>query len=98
MSTGATAVPDAAPSSTQPSPRALRSWVLLLHNDDINTFDHVIGALQSLLRMEHPLAFEAAVEAHQEGAAVVMSGAREHLEFHGERLQSAGLTVTIEPG
>lgn len=98
MSAGATAVPDAAPVAARPAPRPLRAWVLLLHNDDINTFDHVIVTLQSLLRMDQPLAFEAAVEAHQEGASVVMSGAREHLEFHGERLQSAGLTVTVEPG
>lgn len=75
----------------------LPPWVVILHNDDYNTMDHVV---ESLLKSVPVLTTDAAVEimttAHNHGQAAVTMCPKETAELYQERLESCGLTSTIE--
>jgi ATP-dependent Clp protease adaptor protein ClpS len=77
--------------------RLLPPWAVVLHNDDHNSMDHVV---LSLLRCVPPLSPEDAVEimytAHEHGEAVVTACPKETAEHYRDRLESCGLTATIE--
>ena len=85
------------PAPARPSTAAPRAWKVLLHNDEVNSFEHVIRSLRGVLRLQLELAWGAADEAHREGLATVARSHREHAELIQEQLQSCGLTSTIEP-
>jgi ATP-dependent Clp protease adaptor protein ClpS len=73
-------------------------YKVLLHNDDHNTMDHVVGALiKSVPQLSAEQAASIMMEAHQTGVGLVIVAPLEHAEFYQERLQSFGLTVTLEP-
>jgi len=76
----------------------LPPWKVLLYNDDVHSMDEVVLALLSTVQS---LSVEEAVrimlEAHNTGVAVVTTAPRERAEFYRERLESFGLTCTIEP-
>jgi ATP-dependent Clp protease adaptor protein ClpS len=78
--------------------RLLPPWRVILHNDDHNSMDHVVA---SLLKCVHSLDLERAVEimltAHNHGEAEVIACPKETAELYRERLESCGLTATIEP-
>ncbi|MGE5597020.1 MAG: ATP-dependent Clp protease adaptor ClpS [Hyphomicrobiales bacterium] len=73
-------------------------WRVVLHNDDHNTMDHVV---RSLLRCVPSLTPEEAVAimftAHEHGEATVIECPKEAAEHYRDRLESCGLTSTIEP-
>ena len=78
--------------------RLLPPWRVILHNDDHNSMDHVVA---SLLRCVPSLTVEEAVEimftAHNHGQAEVIACPKEAAEHYREKLESCGLTSTIEP-
>ena len=83
-------------SKPQP-PRPLPPWKVLLHNDDHNTFPHVIKSLVQLCNLSEQEAILRAVEAHKTGLALVLTTHKEKAELHQEQLTSVGLIATIEP-
>jgi ATP-dependent Clp protease adaptor protein ClpS len=73
-------------------------WKVLLHNDDVNTMDHVIHALrQSVPGMAAERAVRIMLEAHLRGVALVTVCPLETAEYYRDRLLSFSLTSTIEP-
>ncbi|MCE7927646.1 MAG: ATP-dependent Clp protease adaptor ClpS [Dehalococcoidia bacterium] len=78
--------------------RVLPPYRVVLHNDDHNTMDHVV---RSLVRCVPSLTVERAAEimfeAHHNGQATVIVCPKEAAEHYRERLESCGLTATIEP-
>jgi ATP-dependent Clp protease adaptor protein ClpS len=73
-------------------------WKVLLHNDDVNTMDHVIHALtQSVPGLPGERAVRIMLEAHLRGLAVVTVCPLETAEYYRDRLLSFRLTSTIEP-
>eukprot|EP00736_Rhodelphis_marinus_P013791 Rmarinus@m.20924 len=71
-------------------------WALLLHNDDIHTFDFVIGALDDVvLDMGQDDAFSITHEAHNEGQSVISTGDKDLMNFYSTKLQAIGLTTSI---
>ena len=69
---------------------------LILWNDEINTFDHVIFCLTKYLDYTEPQAEKIAWVVHTDGKCVVLEGSFTELEVYRKILQQEGLTVTIE--
>ncbi len=95
MSTTIQEAPTRKPNPTKPKP--LPQWKVLVHNDDVNTYAHVIRSLMDVLRMEVTLALVKTTEVDRSGAATVMVTHRERAELVQGQLQSKFLTVSIEP-
>ena len=75
----------------------LRPWQVILHNDSIHwAHDVARWLVASVPGLSSEDAWQITLEAHNTGRAVVITCPREAAELYHERLQSYGLTVTIE--
>ena len=83
--------------STRTPPKPLRPWKVIVHNDDVNTYEHVIRTFIEVVRMESQDALLKTIEVDKQGLSVVAMAHREKAELLQEQLQSRALTVTIEP-
>jgi ATP-dependent Clp protease adaptor protein ClpS len=78
--------------------RLIPPWTVVLHNDDHNTMPHVVRALlESVPSLTAEEAIEIMFIAHHHGQADVITCPKEQAEMYRERLESHGLTATIEP-
>jgi ATP-dependent Clp protease adaptor protein ClpS len=78
--------------------RLLPRYRVLLHNDDYNEMGHVVHALiSSVPSLTADEAMRIMLEAHLQGVAQVIVCPKEAAEHYRERLESFGLTSTIEP-
>ncbi len=77
--------------------RLLPPYRVMLHNDDVNTFEHVIRAILRLTPLNEKEAATRAMEAHETGVALLLVTHRERAELYVEQFASASLTVTCEP-
>ncbi len=96
---------------SQNTPRTRRQppYAVVLHNDDMNTFDFVIGVLMKVFRYPLVRAFRLTLQAHHKGRSIVWSGALEVAELKADQIKSCGadpacrskgaqpLRVTVEP-
>lgn len=85
------------PMPAPPQPDSLEQWNVIVHNDDVNTYMHVILSLVNLVKLDVPTAMLKTVEVDTEGLSIVATTHKEHAELMQEQLQSASLTCTIEP-
>ena len=69
---------------------------LLLHNDDHNSFDWVITCLMKICKHEQEQASQCAHIVHFNGMCDVKYGDLETISTMKDKLQSAGLSVTME--
>lgn len=96
-------------STTAPPPRTVEAprtrslaetvppYRVLLHNDDVNDMGHVIRALlESVPELTPERAAEVMLEAHLHDLAEVIRCPYERAELYRDRLQTFGLTATIE--
>jgi ATP-dependent Clp protease adaptor protein ClpS len=70
------------------------NWMVIVRNDDHNTFDHVAQTLARVIpgvSVERGYGF--ADRIHNFGQAVVWTGPREPAEHYWEQLEAAGLTM-----
>jgi ATP-dependent Clp protease adaptor protein ClpS len=75
----------------------LPPWKVLLFNDEVHAIDEVVLALLSAVQsLSVEQAVAVTLEAHNTGVAVATT-AKERAEAIRERLESFGLTSTIEP-
>lgn len=75
----------------------LPPYNVILHNDDVNDMGWVVESLRKCvpdLSMDEAVAIM--MTAHEHGRALVITCPLELAELYQERLQSRGLTVTIE--
>jgi ATP-dependent Clp protease adaptor protein ClpS len=88
-----------APTEVEPEVRAqiLPPWVVILHNDDYNGMQYVVECLvKSIPGLGVQRAVKIMYEAHTHGQAHVTTCPLELAELYRDRLQSFGLTATIE--
>lgn len=85
------------PRPAPPKVDQLPPYRVLLHNDDVNTVEYVIVSLVQLTPLDAGRATLVTLEADVTGVSLVTVCHQELAEFYQERLQSKGLTVTIEP-
>jgi ATP-dependent Clp protease adaptor protein ClpS len=78
--------------------RLLPPYRVLLHNDDVNSMDHVVFALvRSVPSLSVRRAQEIMLDAHLHGIALVIVCVKEQAELYCERLTGHGMTATFEP-
>lgn len=82
---------------TENKTRKMPLYRVLVHNDDVNSMDHVVGTLMRIFAFELPEAVKIMQEAHETGVALCKVEAMETAELHRDQLQAASLTATIEP-
>jgi ATP-dependent Clp protease adaptor protein ClpS len=78
-------------------PEVLPPYKVILHNDDVNTFEYVITTILSLTPLKQQEALERTIEAHHSGCALLLVTHQERAELYEEQFRSKRLTVTIEP-
>ena len=70
------------------------NWLVIVLNDDHNTFDHVAQTLSSVIPgVTLDGGYRFADTIHSRGKAAVWTGPRETAELYWEQLQEAGLTM-----
>jgi ATP-dependent Clp protease adaptor protein ClpS len=69
---------------------------LILHNDDVHTFDYVIDALVKICRHEYIQASQCASITHFNGKCDIKRGYFSDLKILKDALTDIELTVTIE--
>lgn len=94
----ATAIaPTKRPAPPKRTPQTLPPFKVLLHNDDVNTFEHVIVAIVKLTTLDPHQAILKTLEAHEAGVSLLLVTHKERAELYVEQFASFSLTVTIEP-
>ncbi len=68
---------------------------IVLYNDDVNTFDHVIETLIKVCEHEALQAEQCALLVHYKGQCAVKTGSYEELKPKCSALQDAGLSAVI---
>lgn len=94
--TQSSAATKAQPAPATPPVDSLPPFKVLLHNDDVNDQLHVVESLVQVTPLTTRDAFRVMTEAHAKGLSLVMTTHRERAELYAERLQSKGLTATVE--
>jgi len=70
--------------------------MIILHNDDVNNFNHVISCLVKYCKHQEEQALQCALIVHNNGKCDVKRGTMKVLRPIKEALQENGLKVTIE--
>ena len=70
-------------------------WSIILHNDDVNTFDHVIDSLVDVCNHDVYQAEQCALITHLKGKCDVKHGGIIALKPIKEELERRGLSATI---
>ena len=73
-----------------------KPYILMLHNDNYNTFDWVIECLMKVCGHELEQASQCAHLVHFTGKCDVKRGDHETIQKMYNKLKSAGLSATIE--
>ena len=74
-----------------------REYEIILYNDDVNTFDHVIQTLISVCEHTAQQAEQCAMIVHFNGKCNVKSGSYDELEPIHQLLSEKDLTVELNP-
>ncbi|MFN8556030.1 MAG: ATP-dependent Clp protease adaptor ClpS [Dehalococcoidia bacterium] len=77
--------------------RLLPPYAVVLHDDDVNDMGYVVRSLQMCVPgLDEQQAVAIMLEAHLNGRAHVITCPLEQAELYRDRLESRGLTATIE--
>ena len=69
---------------------------IVLYNDDVNTFDHVIDTLIRVCEHTNEQAEQCAILVHYKGRCTVKTGSSDELKPQCSSLLDAGLSAEIE--
>lgn len=87
----------ARPAEVKNKPKNLPPYKVLLHNDDVNSFDHVIAAILKVTTLTPQEAIVRTLEAHETGLALLLTTHRERAELYIDQFASLKLVATAEP-
>jgi ATP-dependent Clp protease adaptor protein ClpS len=71
-------------------------YKVLIHNDDVNSMDHVVKTLMRVFKFERAICEGIMLEAHHSGVALCAVEPLEQAELHRDQLISYSLVSTIE--
>src|SRR5262245_65869924 len=66
------------------------AYAVVLHNDDINGFDYVIGVLRQVFHYGRVKSFRLTLQAHLGGRIAIWSGSLEVAELKADQVRSCG--------
>jgi ATP-dependent Clp protease adaptor protein ClpS len=69
---------------------------LILWNDEVNSFDHVINCLIKYLDYSQPQSEKIAWTVHNDGKCAILEGSFTEMEVYRKILQQEGLTVSVD--
>lgn len=95
--TAVATVPAKKPAGPKRRPKQLPPYKVLLHNDEVNTFESVIAAILKLTTLQPQDARLRTLEAHETGVALLLVTHKERAELYHEQFATFKITVTIEP-
>jgi ATP-dependent Clp protease adapter protein ClpS len=75
----------------------LPQWKVILHNDDVNAIEDVVRIVRQLTSLSRQEATVRTKEAHESGAALLLTTHQERAELYVEQFASMGLTTSCEP-
>ena len=73
-----------------------KPYSLVVHNDDVNSFEYVIMCFINFLKHEPTQAEQCTMIVHNNGKCEVKRGSRDDIKTYHGLLQQAGLSVTME--
>lgn len=76
--------------SNQSATQQLPPYAVILHNDDLNTFDFVVEVIIKVFHYPVLKAVAHTLEAHETGRSIVWSGSKEVAELKAEKIHSCG--------
>ncbi len=91
------AAPVKKPAVPKRRPKQLPPYKVLLHNDEVNTFETVIVAILKLTALPPQEALIRTLEAHETGVALLLVTHKERAELYMDQFQTFKITVSIEP-
>lgn len=71
-------------------------WVVVIHDDPVNTIEYVILTIQRLFGYSKAKAEHHTMEVHHTGRSVVWNGAKEKAEHYVHQLHAAQLQASLE--
>jgi ATP-dependent Clp protease adaptor protein ClpS len=71
-------------------------YVVIVWNDDINTFDYVINCLMKYAGHEQQQAEQCTFLIHFKGKCDVKKGSQSEMQILNNKLSACGLTTTLE--
>jgi ATP-dependent Clp protease adaptor protein ClpS len=77
--------------------KLLPPYRVILHNDDVNSFEHVILAILKLTPLNEMEAVERTLEAHESGQSLLLVTHRERAELYVDQFATYVMKVTCEP-
>lgn len=101
--------PKAARPDPKSKPKRQPQYAVILHNDDVHTFQYVIDLLMKLFAYSLEKAFQLTSQVHTQGKSIVWTGTLELAELKRDQVRGFGpdlyamqkvefpLGVTIEP-
>ncbi|MEK6799999.1 MAG: ATP-dependent Clp protease adaptor ClpS [Planctomycetota bacterium] len=85
------------PAPAKREPKQLPPFKVLLHNDNVNTFEHVILSILKVTTLTAEEAVERTLEAHNSGLALLLVTHLERAELYRDQFATFKIAVTIEP-
>lgn len=74
-----------------------KMYQVVIFNDEVNTFDHVVECLVEIFTHSTGMASKLAWEAHNNGKAIAQVEAKTEAVKHKQQLVSYGITAEVEP-
>ena len=86
----------AAQEDTENSTVPLRRYVLVIHNDAVNTTTYVTWVFHTYFHLPVPVARTRMMEVHTRGRSILARGLREQMEAHSAAMTRYGLCSSVE--
>ena len=90
-------LPAQKPAPPKRDPKLLPPYKVLLHNDEKNTFEHVIRSVVRLTPIREDDAIVKAIETHESGVSLLLVTHQERAELYADQFASLSITISIEP-
>lgn len=80
----------------KPKRKRLPPYKLILHNDDVNTMEHVVQSIVALTPLGTAEAIRKMLEAHQAGVTLLLTTHKERGELYVQQFATMSLTTSLE--